>query len=494
MQTISKIFIALVAVLFSASLTFAEGIGTSISSQDDGITAPSGVVTLCPKGTGTADGCSGAPIAGPNTVQHSNFFTSYAKQSGQSYTTRPPWNVAGVDYPVGNPMTVLKDPNTNSGSLPAGCSYLTAPYNFVFCSTGASLNGWDFSLNNGTLVEFGAAATGTCQVINSNFVSGTNSVQNGPGFVTIDTGASCNVDVEYNHVDFNAPSFPQYPKEFVQNLSTGTYTSQYNAILRATGLVDISWTGAYLSRYNYVEGLNYNSGTHGEWPNIGGANSGTTVSAQWSFDTFLGPKDYGGGQTTIIYVSGGSSVGNPVITTATIDHNVFVQNLFYIQQAGISNGSGGAGTILNVTSYSAASIAQALGIGGFTRLAGAVQNVTSIVSDGTGAGGLGTYNVNISQFIAPGNTIAYAPNTGGAIQFAGVSVPNIAINNNYIDPTGFSVGSGSCFSDAGGGTPGRGVPVMSGDINLTDGSAIDGTPTVAGGVITFNDTCHNHAP
>jgi hypothetical protein len=52
-----------------------------------------------------ADGCQGFGAAG--SVQHPNFFTGYANQSGQSYAVRPGWNVAGVDYGVGIPQAAL---------------------------------------------------------------------------------------------------------------------------------------------------------------------------------------------------------------------------------------------------------------------------------------------------------------------------------------------------------------------------------------------------
>ena len=58
-----------------------------------------------------ADGCTGAPPASAYTIQHPDFFSGYARQSGQSYVTtggckgnancHPPWATAGVDYPVG---------------------------------------------------------------------------------------------------------------------------------------------------------------------------------------------------------------------------------------------------------------------------------------------------------------------------------------------------------------------------------------------------------
>ena len=50
------------------------------------------------------------------------FSFGYENQSGQTYKGRPPWNVAGVDYPVGIPeKIVLKD--LAIAPLPSGCIY-----------------------------------------------------------------------------------------------------------------------------------------------------------------------------------------------------------------------------------------------------------------------------------------------------------------------------------------------------------------------------------
>ena len=68
------------------------------------LSTTSALAQVCPyPATENVDGCNGAPAASTYTVRHSNFFTGYAQQSGQTYfNSHPPqWNVAGVDYPVG---------------------------------------------------------------------------------------------------------------------------------------------------------------------------------------------------------------------------------------------------------------------------------------------------------------------------------------------------------------------------------------------------------
>lgn len=125
---------------------------------------------LCPQGTysnaeGVSDGCPGAPVGTPDNVtlfQQTNYFGAggYAAQSGQVYTTRPPWNVAGADYPVGIPAgVILKDPYTEYllGNFPAGCVVgQGAPYNtsgnangyYVRCanmSSNLTIDGYDMS-------------------------------------------------------------------------------------------------------------------------------------------------------------------------------------------------------------------------------------------------------------------------------------------------------------------------------------------------------------
>src|SRR5690242_321391 len=91
-----------------------SGATASPFTQAETLTGTSSTVSTCPRGTAyvsAGDGCAGAQATG--SVQVANFFTGF---TGQSYPARPPWNVAGVDYPVGYSGT-LNDPTTVS--LPA---------------------------------------------------------------------------------------------------------------------------------------------------------------------------------------------------------------------------------------------------------------------------------------------------------------------------------------------------------------------------------------
>lgn len=98
--------------------------------------------SACPRGTGfPTDGCAAAPapltaqFRQANAFQPGGYFNTVAATSadytqslcGPSGTAacRAPWNVAGVDYAIGNytPLASLSDPATNPI---AGCTYSTA--------------------------------------------------------------------------------------------------------------------------------------------------------------------------------------------------------------------------------------------------------------------------------------------------------------------------------------------------------------------------------
>ena len=100
--------------LIHATVTVTNSAG-STTAQSRSI-GPVNTFTLTPNcnGWGSAtweDGCAEAPTPNDYTVQHSDFFTTYATKSGQHYVSdhgckgepncHPPWAVAGVDYPVG---------------------------------------------------------------------------------------------------------------------------------------------------------------------------------------------------------------------------------------------------------------------------------------------------------------------------------------------------------------------------------------------------------
>ena len=71
----------------------------------------------CPyPATATVDGCAGAPTESALTVRRPDFFSGYAQRSKQHWISaaHPPWNVAGVDYPVGIPASSIVTPGSDS--------------------------------------------------------------------------------------------------------------------------------------------------------------------------------------------------------------------------------------------------------------------------------------------------------------------------------------------------------------------------------------------
>jgi hypothetical protein len=85
-----------------------------------------------------------------------------------SYRTRPPWKVAGIDYPVGVPSgTTLTDWQSLSGPGITVRADVTPPYVRVDDTSNVVISGVDFSLHDGAYLWFKNSPSLT--VINSNF-------------------------------------------------------------------------------------------------------------------------------------------------------------------------------------------------------------------------------------------------------------------------------------------------------------------------------------
>jgi hypothetical protein len=104
------VLIGVIATLAVAQATHTCGFVRGALALTSSAPAPSGACGGWASST-FADGCAGAPPASAYTIQHPDFFSGYARQSGQTYVStggckgnancHPPWAVAGVDYPVG---------------------------------------------------------------------------------------------------------------------------------------------------------------------------------------------------------------------------------------------------------------------------------------------------------------------------------------------------------------------------------------------------------
>jgi hypothetical protein len=301
----------------------------------------------CP--SASADGCSGAPtlITTDTTYQvyQPYFFTGaaattpgtggYAQQNGQTYATTPPWNVAGVNYPVGiNASYVgnLKDPAT--APLPAGCSFSTYSGPAVTCGgatvkiNNLTISGYDFghSVAGSVQLDIAGGVTGTLTISNNKFFNGA-SVDSQFYDVLINSPNSANVVFSYNYLDGNGLALPSGKMNaMVLDLAAGSLTFQYNAMVnipsRAVGYgtdsnVNIS--------YNYGDGLGYGSLIyHPEFTFGGPAEpNGTMSGVEVGYNTFVTDSN-NGGATSNIYVSNGVQGGT--VLDASVDHNVVVSN------------------------------------------------------------------------------------------------------------------------------------------------------------------------
>lgn len=123
--------------------------------------------SACPQGLGTPnDGCANAPAPLTAAFRHltafqsGSYFNTVAGTTANYSTTRPPWNVAGVDYNIGyyTPLASLLDPAT---SAPAGCVFSTTASgtggNLLTCS-GASFAGVIQHMNFGPVGGHGCTA------------------------------------------------------------------------------------------------------------------------------------------------------------------------------------------------------------------------------------------------------------------------------------------------------------------------------------------------
>jgi hypothetical protein len=292
----------------------------------------------CRYQNGYEDGC--AQAAADGNYVNPNFFT-YAKQSGQGRYYRnpakpsghpPPWNVAGVDYPVGyGASRKLYDPA--KGLLPPGCSYSAtgsqAGGAIVICANvvNLTLGDWDFSLHNCTVLDIKSTVTGIIAIKNSKFVNGQNcSVKNGY-LVMVENPSMAAFRFEHNYVDGLAKQYPTSLIGLIVPFVQGAMVMKYNAFLHSPARPITSGDeGPLVFAYNYWEGWVYQpSDGHGEVViNYLGDNK-NQPSTTYSFNTALEGNDVCSGcGTSVWYPTGGGQ--NTTIGVVVIDHNTSIVN------------------------------------------------------------------------------------------------------------------------------------------------------------------------
>lgn len=333
--------IAIVAFLLLAGFGLARAQVSNVS------------LSACPKGTGyvnshgDGDGCLGAPKGTPDNItlfQHPNFFTGYAAQSGQSYKTRPPWNVAGVDYPVGIPAgTVFKDPS-KPGVLPQGCSYFPAgskkstPIIRCVNSKNPTFDGFDFSgrltgSHSCVVMNFNDGTTGTITFRHSYFgrdASCTGAANEGLGITTFQINPGrANWDFEYNVIDFGPPVTGPGSSFRPLSLSPGTWTFKYNVWLNVPSdpIVGTS-NGNFLAEYNYIENFIFDVTNQGHGEFVGNTGTGVQAQTYYFYNTILqGSAAQAGSTTTTIWLADGASGAAVTFSDAEVLNNTTVVNL-----------------------------------------------------------------------------------------------------------------------------------------------------------------------
>ena len=157
---------------------------------------------ICPMGSSYADGCAANPQTGRvylssclGTYNGSVWAGGTCQQSGQTYAAIPPYNAAGINYPVGsNPATATLSAAVNA-NLPAGCTYASTTVTNITTNTVTCSGHTDFDFEH---LDFTKDALGqpTCirLAISSSVTGGTVTVNdahffNGP---TCDSSGSVN--------------------------------------------------------------------------------------------------------------------------------------------------------------------------------------------------------------------------------------------------------------------------------------------------------------
>jgi hypothetical protein len=145
---------------------------------------------------------------------------------------RPPWNVAGVHYAVGVPRGIaLKDPTMET--LPRGCSLSGTT---VVCSGTVTLDGYDFSLHNGTTLSI---TSGNVTVQNSLFIVGPN--QGALGRIVDVSGAT---NASFLHNEFNGANIAVAVGRgtTISATNTGTISFKYNYFHNSGGdMIDFGY-------------------------------------------------------------------------------------------------------------------------------------------------------------------------------------------------------------------------------------------------------------
>ena len=280
--------------------------------------------------TARADGCSTANAYGSVSVP--NFFTSYARQSGQNnYTVRPTWNVAGVDYPVGN-YSSLNQLIDIRKAQPKGCALRTFGPDIGLQCTGSGpllIQGYRFDLSGGTFLWVTGAYT-TITVDDCYFLNGT-ATDRSQGWMMLVQGNGGDLTVTNSTFDSNGRVMTAGLAWTVGDGRGGNQrdTFKHNAFFRmsAKGIITGPCGDADIED-NYFEEMEIGD-AHGEFTMDGNGactKNNLIESYNTALQTSVPSRTGSGGIASLLFLSSGTA--NRSWNNITVANNVLVANRY----------------------------------------------------------------------------------------------------------------------------------------------------------------------
>jgi hypothetical protein len=278
--TIKTLF-AVMEACFHFLVTATNSFGASAPATS----APTSAVTSsggsCPfAGAGYADGCAGAPVA---TIQRANILSSY--------TNRPPWNVAGIDYAVGIPTgTALTDWRTLSNP----CLSVNTSTGLITITCDVTIDKVDFSdsfapgTSPGSAVLYNpSGGANNITITNSNFKNSTHNANYQNSFELNELNHA-NVTFKYDKFDGINTDGIQGGGFSAFTATSGNATYMYNWFINSTQQsinTNPNMTSGTTTtvKYNLFDNMYFYSGAHRNYVQRSGHN--ITLGLDYEFNT-----------------------------------------------------------------------------------------------------------------------------------------------------------------------------------------------------------------
>jgi len=268
----------------------------------------------CPQGEAIPDGCEAAQFSG--VALHPDFFRGY---TGAVYPLRPPWNVPGVDYPVGH-AGALANP-ASEGVLPACASYLANRVTVNGDIQPCVLDHLDFTANGGVCVTVTGRHGDTVTFTNDAF---SRNISVCPYHLIIIEAKSV-VNIKALYLDFNDESTESMNDDFAW-VGSGSIIIEYSYFRNLACRILNTSSGSKASaviEHNFLEGMGAAGGCHAETVEY---NSSETVDLhKEDFNNYYEPASHCCG-TGFAYVQSAAPgpAGPGAMNVAEVSHNVMI--------------------------------------------------------------------------------------------------------------------------------------------------------------------------